>query len=450
MKKFFKKHIGIVVLLIIVLAFPASMSTQARLNMRIIVTGLAIDKSEDGYEVTAQIVQTQPSSGASDMGAEIDFISDTGETILSAISKLSYKSGKVAGFSHTNFVILGKDMLDENLTKNLNYFLRDTIIKDSVLLLVAETQAKDEIKKTKNMGLSVGLGLQKVYVYKEKESDGAMTSLLDFMNDSMNFSGSAVISQLKLAGSDEENEVSGENTQSESDSKNQEGSSAEEQKTDKSGGEQESETNSESGNESGQGEENTGNSKGSDSEEGQKQSVSFKSFVPLKCFLSGQYKGDLSEADEIAGYYLSEDKCHSDYLSLDNLNFGDLKNAKLGIDIKYKNVSKKLYFDGVKPRLEMCIKIKNSSIKEIQSDEFVGNLDEEEYEFITREMSKKISEMVAKTFEKSKSFGVDIFGAFDIANKFHYKTTRDNFESLEKFLNNLELSVSVKVSRLEY
>ena len=48
MKIFLKKHIGIVILLIIIIAFPASMSTQARLNMRIIITGLAIDKTDSG------------------------------------------------------------------------------------------------------------------------------------------------------------------------------------------------------------------------------------------------------------------------------------------------------------------------------------------------------------------------------------------------------------------
>ena len=39
-----KKHLGFIIFLIIILVFPVSLSYQARLNMRIIVTGLAIDK----------------------------------------------------------------------------------------------------------------------------------------------------------------------------------------------------------------------------------------------------------------------------------------------------------------------------------------------------------------------------------------------------------------------
>ena len=58
--------------------------------------------------------------------------------------------------------------------------------------------------------------------------------------------------------------------------------------------------------------------------------------------------------------------------------------------------------------------------------------------------------MVASCFEKSKSLGADIFGAFDIANKFHYKKTKENYETMEEFLEKLKLNVEVKVSRLEH
>ena len=170
MKKYFKKHVGLLILIAIIIAFPASMSTQARLNMRIIITGLAIDKTDKGYEVTAQIVKTAPGSGSEKNGSTIDFISDTGNTIVSAISKLSYRSGKVAGFSHTNFVLIGKDMLEEDLVQSLNYFLRDNLIKDSVLLLVAKDSAKEEIKTQKTLGFQLGLKFKKYLFIKKKKA----------------------------------------------------------------------------------------------------------------------------------------------------------------------------------------------------------------------------------------------------------------------------------------
>ena len=72
MKEFFKKRIGLIILIVAVIAFPSSLSTQARLNMRAIVTGLAIDKVEGKYEVTAQIVKTSPSTESSGEKATVN------------------------------------------------------------------------------------------------------------------------------------------------------------------------------------------------------------------------------------------------------------------------------------------------------------------------------------------------------------------------------------------
>ena len=432
MKRFLKKHIGLVIILAIIIAFPASMSTQARLNMRIIITGLAIDKTENGYEVTAQIVKTAPGSGSEKSGSTIDFVSDTGDTIVSAISKLSYKSGKVAGFSHTNFILLGKEMFDENLLKALNYFLRDTLIKDSVLLLVAEESAKDEIKKTKELGLSVGLEIQKVFVYKEKESDGAMTSLVAFVNDSLSHSKTTVASFLAMNSDSKSTEQSG--------SGNGE-----------SGGQTGSQSQN-SGESSSQGSEqqmsSSSGSKGSG--ESESETKYFDAITPLACFVSGKYVGSLESEDEILGYMFAQKKCIAEDISLENVTKGQLKNAKVGIDVKYKSSDKKIRFENDIPCLDFCIKISNASIKEIQNEEYVSKITDEEFEFIKEKIAEHISKNIAKAFEKSKEMKADIFGAYDIANKFHYKKTKHNFESMEEFLDRLKINVDVKVSRLEY
>lgn len=421
MKNYFKKHMGIVIILVILLAFPASMSTQARLNMRIIITGLAIDKTDNGYEVTAQIVKTAPSSGAEKSGANIDFVTDTGDSIVSAISKLSYKSGKVAGFSHTNFILVGKEMLEENLLKTLNYFLRDTIIKDSVLLLVAKDSANEEIKKTKELGLSVGLEIQKVFVYKEKESDGAMTSILSFANKSLNHSKTSVVSILSMNNDSNNN---GQNKESDNSQKPESGSGS--NSSGESGGF------SEAGNKSGS------------------ETKYFDSITPLACFVEGNYVGSLESDDEIMGYMFSEKKCIAEDVTIKNVNFGNFKDALVGVDVKYKTCDKKIRFEQNTPCLDICIKISNASIKEIQNDTIVENITTEEFDYLKQKIGESVSKMVSASFEKSKMFGADIFGAFDIANKFHYKKTKANFDSMEDFLSKLKLNVEVDVSRLEH
>lgn len=447
MKMFIKKHIGLIILLVIIFAFPVSMSTQARLNMRVIITGLAIDKSDNGYEVTAQIVKPSPSKESSGTGASISFITDKGETIVSALSKLSYKTGKVAGFSHANFVVLGKSMLEENITKVMDYFLRDNIIKDSVLLLVAEDSAKDEIKKTKDIELSVGLGLQKVFVYKEQEGDGAMTTLLEFANGAYGQSKTSVLSVLSLKSED-----SKQSSTSEGESKSQTTGGTENQT---SGGSQsgESSTGESEGSESGGGEDSqksrlqTSSSSGDSSGS---QTQYFEAITPLACFVSGKHVGNLESEEEIKGYMYAQKSSISEDISLENLDFGQLKNAKVGIDIKDKKTNKKLRFEAETPCLDIQIKITNASIKEIQSDALISIPNDEEFEFIKNKVQEKIAKSIAISFEKACEIGADIFNAYEIANKFHYRRTKRYFSDMNEFLKKLKLNVDVDIQRLEY
>ena len=201
MKQYAKKHLGLIIFLIIVLVFPISLSNQVKLNMRVIVTGIAIDKNEDEYEVTAQIINASPGTESPGQSAEINFLTDTGETISKAISNLMYRTGKVSAFSHTSFVILGEDVLEEDATKCLDIFARDKIIKNSALLLFANGKAKDEIQKTKDLELSVGLGLQKVYTFKQEECHGLMVTILDFLNNSKMYGKTSVASIVNLGDS---------------------------------------------------------------------------------------------------------------------------------------------------------------------------------------------------------------------------------------------------------
>lgn len=413
---FFKKRIGLIILLVTILAFPSSLSTQARLNMRAIVTGLAIDKVDDKYEITAQIVKTSPSTESGGEKATVNFVSDNDKTIIGAISKLSYKTGKTAAFSHTNFLIIGKDVLEEDLTITLDYFMRDNITNDSMLLLMAEEKASDEIKKTKDVELSIAIGLQKVFMYREKEGDGVMTSLLNFMKESKTESATSVVSLLTLEKNDEskeDNPLSGESSSSAANSSGESGT--------EDGGEQ------------------GGGSK----------YQYFKAQTDLCCFVEGRYVGKL-EKEEVLGFMLANEKATIDDVYVDEIESEILKANRLGVKIKDKTNKFKIRFENNVPCLDLKVKIKNAAVYEIQSEELVDIPTDEEFEEMKKEIMKKISGNISKCFEKSKSLGADVWGAYDLAQKHHYRKTNQIYASRNEFLKNLKLNVIVEIDRLEY
>ena len=421
MKNFTRKHIFFIIFVVLCVAFPVSLSTQARLNMRIIVTGLAIDKSNDEYEITAQFVKTSPS--AKQIGeSKIEFISDKDKSITGAISKLLYKTGKISALSHTGFILLGDGLKNDDLTQTLDYFVRDNVVEDSVLLAFSSGEAKEELKKTREIDISVGLGLQKVFLYKQKESDGIMTSLLSFLKRSKDESKTVVVSEMKLSTAAGDGEKENNENQDSQSNENNQGSEGHAEKA--------------------QG----GGDSSSSGEKGQY----FDATTPINCFVSGKYVGKLEEPDEIEGYMLAKNKCKIDDITLSDLNFGKLNNAKISIKIKNKSNKISFCFEGGIPRLDINVSIKNAEIKEIHNKEIMSTFTKEEFEFIKKEMAKAISGKIAASFKKAQELGADIFGAYNLANRFYYGKTKADFNELSEFLNSIKLNVTVKTNRLEY
>lgn len=427
-----KKHIGLIIILMIVIAFPTSLSNQIKINLRVIVTGIAVDKSGDEFEVTAQVMKPTAGSKTSGSNAEIDYISDKGKTLAGAISKLSFKAGKASAFSHTNFVILGNDMLEEDLTVCLDYFIRDKIIKNSALILIAEEKASDEIKKTKNTDLSVAMGLQKVFIFKEHESDGLMTTMMQFLNDNRSKSETATVSMLSLKSNEES---SGTGLSNSSGGSSSGGSSGE--------------SDSESGSGGGSGGGGSSSAGSSGSSGGENQNQYFVADAPILIFKKGKYVGRFEGEDEVSGFMLTHKNAKAIDLMVESTDDGRLKDAKIEINIKNMGSSKSVTFENGKPKLNIKIKIYNAEINEVLCEDIISFLSDEEYENMKKDISKEIEGRVQKCFEKATILNADIFDAFETAYRRHYGDAK-KYQNVEEFLNDLTMNVEVDIRKLDH
>ena len=119
MINFLKKHVWLFILVFLAALFPESLSDQAKLNMRVIITGIGIDYSDDKYNITSQVVLPQNGSESGGISAHTTYVKADGETISEALHQVSYKLGKVAEFSHVEFVLIGESMRQFNLAGSL-------------------------------------------------------------------------------------------------------------------------------------------------------------------------------------------------------------------------------------------------------------------------------------------------------------------------------------------
>ena len=442
MKNKIKKHIVLVILLVIVMVFPTSLSYQARLNMRVVVTGLAIDKDGKDYKLTAQIVKTSPGNESPGQSAEIDFVTDKAKSLSEAVSKLAYKAGKVSAFSHTNFLVVGKSMLDEDVTKSLDYFIRDKIIKNSALILFAGSSAEEEIKKTKNTELSVGIGLQKVFLFKENEGDGLMVTLIDFLNQNKTYSCSSFASELSLHTNQEAKKEESSSTPQEESSSSQSSNSGQDSQT--SGGEQ-TMSNSTGASAGGSGESGGSNSSGEDSKEQQY----FDPESPIVCFVGGRFVGKFETETDIDGFMLARQESQKTNVNIHGVIAGRLTGEPIEVSIKKKRIKSRVVYENGVPTLNLKIIITKAEIIEIMTDKIIAGLTNIEFDAVKKGLAKQIKKEVNSCFESAKNFGADVFNAYEKAYKWQYKNTI-KYKSPKEFLKDLKINISVDIKQLDY
>lgn len=443
LKNFFKRHIALIIFLLLVLIFPVCLSSQAKLNMRIIVTGLAIDKSEGDYEVTAQMVKVSPGTQSQGSNATIDFFSEKAPTISLALSKLKYRAGKVSAFSHTSFVVLGKELAENEGTKCLDVFIRDKVLSNSTLVLFAEDKAGDEIKKTKDIELSVGLGLQKVFMFKQEESDALMVSALRFLNENNSYSKTSCASVLSL-NTDDESSGGGSGGSGESGSS---GSSSESGGSGGSSSKAQGEAES-GGGSSGGGSSSSGSGSGGSGSSKQSSANFFNSNAPIYVFTEGKLATKFEEEEEILGYMIACKGTKRFEIVLEDIE--GLEGAKVTVKVKNKGASYKLRFEDEIPCLDIKINLKDAEIVEILTDKPIENIDDPKYDAIVKKLEETIKEHISKAFEKARGAKADVFKAYELAYKFQTKKVEKYYNSPADFTESLKLNVCVDVFKLDY
>lgn len=436
MIRLFKRYIWIVVLVAILCLFPQALSSQARLNNRVLVTGLAIDKVEEGFEVTAQVVLPIPGSEAGGEGATLDFVTEKGASILEGISKISYKIGEIAGLSHANFIILGEGMLEGHSQSALDYFIRDSRIPNSIMLLFCRGSAKDQLKNTNDLELSVALGLQKVYLYKQASLNSRMVAMQEFIDYAYEPAGTSILPEIEIT----------------KDGGNASASSAESGGSAAGGSGSSSGSSSSGGSGSSSGSSSSGGSGSSNG--GQKKDGRLKYYTPLAYFKKGEFKGIIENQDEIIAYLLTQKHTKQFDLVIKDVDDGVIyENASVGLRVlkKYSKISTD--FSGNNPKLKIEITLDQIQLLEVENDnrEVLGaypNLKPYINKTLKDAIKKQIKEKITNVFETTKSENVDLFRAADMAyrfNKTEWQKYLKTCGNIDNYLENFEIEVKVNV-----
>ncbi|KOS63716.1 Ger(x)C family spore germination protein [Lysinibacillus agricola] len=140
------KFKAICLLMILTLLLSGCWSKR-ELNELAIVVGLGIDKVDNEFEITVQVVDPseisskQPSSGRS----PVITYQSKGATVFEAIRKMTTVTARKLYFSHLQIVVLGDELAKEGISEPLDLISRDHEFRNDFDVIVAHDATAEEV-----------------------------------------------------------------------------------------------------------------------------------------------------------------------------------------------------------------------------------------------------------------------------------------------------------------
>ena len=168
------------VAIFLIIFLPQAVSAPSQVQTTAIVSGLGIDKSQKGVEVSAQIIIPEPSTSYSPKNI---IVSAEGSNMLEAISNIELKVGQQVGLAHCYIIVLGDELCQENMIAELDYLMRSNIMGNNSALVHTSKKAKDLLKLSSQFSESDVNNLQNIAKYNKKNYNSSNTSLIELYNE---------------------------------------------------------------------------------------------------------------------------------------------------------------------------------------------------------------------------------------------------------------------------
>ena len=162
-----------------------------------IITAIAIDKSGENFEVTAQIaVPEATDANTENLKAQL---SGKGSTVGAALKDLGDVSGWFPKLAFCNLILLGNSLSQTNVIEALDYFAKTLRVQDSALVALSEKSAKELLSVSTPLDNISAFALQKIMLKTQGfDQDVASTDIKSFCAGHYSKTGSAYMPLIKI------------------------------------------------------------------------------------------------------------------------------------------------------------------------------------------------------------------------------------------------------------
>lgn len=195
------------IVIVIIITFLSTLSTgcwnRREVNTLAVATGLAIDKDQDKYVVTVQIIiPREIASKRAGVNSPVITLTEKGETIFEALRKMTKVSSRKIYMAHLQTVVLSEEIAEEGLSKILDFLARDHEFRTDYYFIIArDAKAAEILKIVTHMENLPSLSIHESLKTSEKAwAPTKATRIIELINSLLLEGKSAVISGVKVIG----------------------------------------------------------------------------------------------------------------------------------------------------------------------------------------------------------------------------------------------------------
>ncbi|MGE6486748.1 Ger(x)C family spore germination protein [Paenisporosarcina sp. NPDC076898] len=131
--------------LLILSLFLTGCWDRRELNELGIALALGIDKVEDEYQVTAQVVVPSEISMKPTGRSPVTLFKANGETVYEALRKITKNSPRKIYPGHLRMLVIGEDLAEEGIGESLEFLSRDWEFRSDFYVVIAKEMTAEEI-----------------------------------------------------------------------------------------------------------------------------------------------------------------------------------------------------------------------------------------------------------------------------------------------------------------
>lgn len=176
LKYLWRNKLLILLLILVVTMCPITISLPEQSRTEAIVTAVGVDKKEDEYEVSIQYIVPQSSGGQENLKIS----KQKGKSVGEVFEKINLDLGKMLGFAHCRFIAFNEEAGKDNLTKILDYLLRQKTNTNNIVLISTKESAGDLLATAKGIDSDLYNFLSNSGYSNELKEYNDLTTIGDF------------------------------------------------------------------------------------------------------------------------------------------------------------------------------------------------------------------------------------------------------------------------------